>query len=264
MSNISSERFDKIAKQYLTSEVHKMSPTIQLVHEKSREWNIETVCDVACGAGHFGLSFHKKVRSISAVDPSEKMLGISRNLASEKGFSEYKTFQGFAEEIPLLDQSFDLVISRLAPHHFVDIQKSICEMSRITKPGGHVIVIDLAGYENNEINQFNHRLEVLHDPTHVKSYSAKEWVRFFKAGELHVVEVIKNQSESKTGVAVKRWCEIASSGIEAEEKIRELLRGAPKTYLEEMGIWQEDDEFYSPIKTVLIIGEKRREINADN
>ena len=49
MTSESRNRFDKIAENYATSEVHSMSPTIRLLHQLV---NLETgasVCDVACG-----------------------------------------------------------------------------------------------------------------------------------------------------------------------------------------------------------------------
>ncbi|WP_057915466.1 class I SAM-dependent methyltransferase [Peribacillus muralis] len=256
MKNVSSERFDKIATQYSTSEVHKMSETIKLAHEKSENWEIDNICDIACGAGHFGLSFSHISTNITAVDPSKNMLDISKSSAVSKGITNYKTVHGFAEQLPIPDGTFDLVISRLAPHHFNDIQKAIREMYRITSPGGHVIIIDLAGYENHEIDTFNHKLELLHDPTHIKSYSAEDWTRIFEQGEFKNVEIIENQSESQTGVPVKRWCQIASSGIEAEHAIRDALNDAPLNYLEEMSIKKIENEFYFPIKTNLILAEK--------
>ncbi|TWG25020.1 MULTISPECIES: class I SAM-dependent methyltransferase [Geobacillus] len=257
--NASSARFNKISERFLNSEVHKMSPTIQRVLEMSRSWKIDSVCDVACGAGHFGISFRDSASSITVVDPAENMLETAKRLAADKGVDNFQTVQAYAEEIPLEAQSFDLVVSRLAPHHFVDIQKAVCEMARIVKPNGYVVVIDLSGYEDQEIDEFNHQLEILHDPTHVRSYRAWEWKNFFTNAGLNVVELHDWQMERPQGVSVKKWCEIASSGSEAEEKIRQLLRDAPPHYLEVMRIEERDNEYYMPIKTVLIVGQKRGE-----
>ena len=254
--NISSERFDKIANQYLTSEVHQMSETMKLAHEISIDWDIKNLCDVACGAGHFGLSFRNITDNITAVDPSKNMLNISKKAAEEKGITTYRIINSFAEELDLDNDKFDLVISRLAPHHFTNIQKSIDEMFRITKPSGHVIVIDLAGYIDPDIDNFNHRLEILHDPTHVKSYNSNEWITFFEESNFNNIRIFENQCESKSGVSVERWCQIANSGIHAEEEIRKLLRNAPKEYLEVMQIRERDNEFYFPIKTNMIVAEK--------
>ena len=42
---------------------------------------------------------------------------------------------GEAAELPFLDSSFDIVISRLAFHHFPDAQRPFAEMVRVLKPG---------------------------------------------------------------------------------------------------------------------------------
>lgn len=260
----SSFRFNEISEQFLNSEVHSMSPTIQRVKEMSRFWKIDSVCDVACGAGHFGISFRDSASLITFVDPSENMLETAKHLALAKKINQIQTIQGFAEAIPLPDQSFDLVVSRLAPHHFVDIQKAVCEMARIVKPGGHVVVIDLSGYEEKEIDEFNHQLEILHDPTHVRSYRAEEWETFFTHAGLEMIELHDWQMERPQGVSVNRWCQIASSGSEAEEKIRQLLQDAPTHYLETMKIDRRNNEYYMPIKTALIVAQKGENHFADH
>lgn len=263
-SNKSRDRFNQIAEQFLHSEVHQMSPSIQRVLQMNLSWKAKRICDVACGAGHFGISFHDQATDIVAVDPSENMLKTAQNLAKEKGITSYQTVQAFAENIPLPDDSFDLVISRLAPHHFVDIQQAVNEMARIAKPDGHVVVIDLAGYEDLAIDAFNHQIEVLHDPTHQRSYTASEWQEFFSQAGLIINELHDWQMERPQGLSIKQWCQIASSGSDAENHIRQLLKDAPSHYLETMRIEKREDDYYLPIKTIVIVGQKRRDTFANH
>jgi len=51
--NLSSQRFDAIASNYTTSEVHSISPTIVRLHRELGDVRFESVLDIACGAGHF-------------------------------------------------------------------------------------------------------------------------------------------------------------------------------------------------------------------
>ncbi|OYD06396.1 hypothetical protein CHM34_16645 [Paludifilum halophilum] len=244
-----------MASNFLNSEVHRMSPTIRLLHEFTGEYTVDSVCDVACGAGHLAISFHERAQRLVGVDPSPNMLSAFINQAREKGV-EAERIESSAERIPLPDDSFDLVVSRLAPHHFEDIGRAVKEMGRLARPGGRVAVIDLEGYENPDIDEFNHTLEVLHDPTHVRSYRASQWKQFFVDAGLDILKVQSGLYERPSGVSVRRWCEIASSGEEAERKIQEELRKAPKHFLDAMGIDERDGTFYMPIRTVLIMGQK--------
>ncbi len=252
---VSSERFNKIASNFVTSEVHANSPTIQKLHGLLNLPPSAAVCDVACGAGHLALSFGGKASRIVGVDPAPNMLSAFQNLAVSKGIA-VEVIQTNAESIPLGDGEFDIVMSRLAPHHFRDIQKAVIEMHRLAKRGGYVAVIDLEGHPDPKIDDFNHRLEILHDPTHERSYTASRWKELFERAGLKIIFMESKLSEKPGGVPIKRWCEIASSGAKAEAEIRELLSKATPETLDELGIIQKDAEFYVPVRTVMILGQK--------
>ena len=251
----SSQRFDKIASNFATSEVHAMSPTIKRLHEILGRAHFEGLCDVACGAGHLALSFAGRADRIVCVDPASNMLDALRRLAAERGVA-IEAVQSAAESLPFPDGSFDVVASRLAPHHFSDIRRSVAEMARIARPGGVVAIIDLEGEPNPQIDDFNHALEVLHDPTHFRSHTADAWRSYFDGAGLTVETLERQLSERPSGLTVKRWCEIAASEVEAEQEIRRQLRVAPPDYLATLGIRESDGEFLLPIRTVLVVGRK--------
>ncbi len=251
---VSSRRFDRIANNYATSEVHASSASMCLLHELLSPPAGIRVCDVACGAGHLALSFGPVAGRIVGVDPSPSMLESFVALADRRGLA-VDTVQARSESIPLPDAGFDLAMSRLAPHHFADIERAIAEMARLVRVGGHVAVIDLEGYPTPEIDGFNHEIEVLHDPTHVRSYPASRWRELFEGAGLKIVAVHGGMRESETGVTIRRWCEIASSGPEAEAEIRRRLGAAPGETLAALGIERDGDEFRVPVRTVLILGQ---------
>lgn len=251
-----SERFNQIASNYASSEVHAMSPTIARLHEILDPQEGLSVCDVACGAGHTGLSFASTASRIAGVDPAPSMLAVFKQLAEKKFSGDVEKVEAYAESIPLPDDSFDLVVSRLAPHHFTEIQRALNEMARIAKPGGVVAVIDLEGDPDPVKDEFNHRLEILHDPTHIRSYTAAKWISLFADARLTVEKVERQLTERPGGVPVHRWCEIASSGVEAEKEIQRLLSEADPQLLASLGITRGGEGFMMPVRTVLIIGRK--------
>jgi SAM-dependent methyltransferase len=152
---------------------------------------------------------------------------------------------------------FDLVTCRLAAHHFSDLPKAMAEMTRLAKPGGHVAVIDLEGDENSSLDKLNHDIEVIHDPTHVRSYTARHWQNLFTANGLEVVACENRYREFPTGLTVRRWCELGNSGHEALKAIRDRLATAPPEWLAELEIVRDSEgEFCIPVRTLLIIGRK--------
>ncbi|MGZ8218046.1 class I SAM-dependent methyltransferase [Methylomagnum sp.] len=256
MNSASSQRFNTLASNYATSEVHTRSPTLDRLHALMPP--IDSVCDVASGAGHTGLGFVSIASRIVAVDPAPNMLAQVRRLAGERGMA-VETVEAFAESMPLDSESFDLVVCRVAAHHFSDLSKAMAEMTRLAKPGGYVAIIDMEGDENPDIDALNHAIEVLHDPTHVRSYTVTHWRALFAANGLEVVACENRWCEIPGGMTVRRWCELGNSGAEALQAIQGRLAAAPPDWLAELEITQDaDGGFRIPIRTLLILGQKSR------
>lgn len=254
MNSSSSQRFNSLAANYAVSEVHTRSPTRTRLHALLP--GVESVCDVASGAGHTGLGFAGIASRIVAVDPAPNMLAHFRQLAAERGVA-VETVEAFAESIPLASASFDLVVCRLAAHHFSDLPNAMAEMSRLAKPGGHVAIIDMEGDENPALDALNHEIEVLHDPTHVRSYTARHWRELFVANGLEVEACENRCREVPGGLTVKRWCELGDSGTEALQAIHDRLAAVPPEWLSELEISRDaDGEFRIPVRTLLILGRK--------
>lgn len=254
MNSTSSERFDQLAHNYATSEVHTSSPTRDRLHILVPR--VESVCDVASGAGHTGLGFAGIASRIVAVDPAPNMLTQCRRLAAEHGVA-VETIEAFAESIPLASASFDLVVCRLAAHHFSDVRKAMSEMTRLAKPSGQVAVIDMEGNEDSPLDALNHEIEVLHDPTHVRSYTARYWRELFVACGLEVQACESRFWEIPGGLTVKRWCELGDSGALALQAIQDRLAAVPPKWLSELEITQDaDGGFRLPVRTLLILGRK--------
>ncbi len=129
-------------------------------------------------------------------------------------------------------------------------------MARLAKVGGCVAVIDLEGDENPVLDELNHEIEILHDPTHVRSYTAARWRKFFEANGLAITALESKQTELPAGLTIRRWCEIGSTTQEAQSKIRALLATAPKAHLAGLGIRFADGEFCIPVRTLIILGYK--------
>lgn len=249
------DHFNAIAARYAASEVHADSPTIRRLHELLHPKPSDSICEAACGPGYLALSFAGKVSRIVGVDAAPNMLRQFEKLARERGVN-VETVQAFAEKTPFPSGHFDVVVSRLAPHHFPDAGKAVREMARLAKPGGHVAVIDLEGNENPDLDELNHQLEVLHDSSHVRSYTAARWREFFEINRLAIESLESGLAERPAGLAVQRWCEIGDTPKAAQLKIRAILESAPKVQLAALGIRCQDGEFYLPVRTLIIVGRK--------
>jgi SAM-dependent methyltransferase len=117
-----------------------------------------------------------------------------------------------AEHLPFAEGSFDVVVSRIAPHHFTDVRVAAREMARVS--GDLVLVVDNL-YRSDVVEE----AERLRDPTHVRNYSETDWHELFEQAGLEVeaVELLK------TEIDVDAW--LARAGCEGNEaeRVRTLL-----------------------------------------
>ena len=99
-----------------------------------------TLVDIGIGTGNLAQKFVDKVDCLIGVDPSSEMLKI----AKEK-LPEIETRKGDFLELPIADNSADLVISSYSFHHLTEKEKmkALEEMSRILKSKGKIIIADL-------------------------------------------------------------------------------------------------------------------------
>ena len=71
------------------------------------------------------------------------MLERGRKFIEEAGLDNIELQSGVVENLPFEDETFDLVSSRYAFHHFPDPKPVISEMARVCKRGGYAIVVDI-------------------------------------------------------------------------------------------------------------------------
>lgn len=97
-----------------------------------------TVLDLGSGPGL--LSFEiKKMKSnykIICVDPSKQMLGIAKDKASKLGLEDFVVKNGSAENIPLPDESVEVIVTLDSLHEWRNLGKSIKEIHRVLKKDG--------------------------------------------------------------------------------------------------------------------------------
>jgi len=255
MSN-AAQRFGRHAANYATSEVHRHSPSLDLAGTWVEQVAPQRACDVACGGGHFAARLLERgVPEVLAIDPSPEMLGVAAEKLRSHG-DRFTAMVGTAEALPVESEAVDLAVSRLAAHHFGDIRQALREMTRVTAEGGHVIVIDLQGFDDPSVDELNHRIELLHDPTHVRSYRHSDWLTFFTDTGLHLRAAEQDLSEREGGVPLWRWCQIANSGEANEREIRAVLRAQSSETLEALGITADEDDFRVPVRTALYVAQR--------
>ena len=78
----------------------------------------DTVLEVAAGTCICGRSLAPFVKNVTCLDMTMAMLAVGKAEAAKQRLLNMDFVQGNAEKLPFSDNSFDIVISRLAFHHF--------------------------------------------------------------------------------------------------------------------------------------------------
>ena len=97
------------------------------------------VLDVGCGEGRYCRVLHEKGAIVTGLDPVEEFITTAKSLHPDGSYS-----QGFAEFLPYLSSSYDLVLSYLSLVDILDYKAAIAEMARVMKPTGRIIVVSLS------------------------------------------------------------------------------------------------------------------------
>lgn len=182
------------------------------------------VLDVATGAGHTGLYFASLGYKVTCTDIAAPMLDRVREAAQERGLT-VETRQHAAEEFPYADASFDLVTSRVAPHHFSSPESFICETARVLRPGGWFLLIDGSVPDHEpEAEEWLHQIEKHRDPSHHRLLSPGAWTRLCEASGLRV-----QSAELKTFKQpdLEWYFETAGTSPENRQIVRALIANAP-------------------------------------
>jgi ubiquinone/menaquinone biosynthesis C-methylase UbiE len=108
----------------------------------------ESVLEIGCGTGSLTLTAKRRVGSAGeafGIDLIPGMIAVSQRKAAEA--NEKIAFQqGSIDNLPFPDNRFDVVLCSFMIFHMSDDtrRKGIVEIRRVLKPGGRLLVLDMA------------------------------------------------------------------------------------------------------------------------
>jgi ubiquinone/menaquinone biosynthesis C-methylase UbiE len=246
-------QFGRAAGMYAVSE-HRTGKDLDLMIEFAGLQGHERVLDVATGAGHTALAFARHVEHVVVSDLVEEMVDQAREqfAAAHVANAEFRVAD--VEDLPFGDATYDVVTCRIAPHHFTDVNLALKEITRVLVPGGRFVVVDSTEPELPEAVDFLHRVEVTRDPTHVRSYSARDWHVFLEAAGLVVDQIARHRMRR----AFEFWLDRGGVEGEVREELRRLFKEASPAIREELEIeYGESGEVVAFSDDKVVIGARK-------
>ena len=104
----------------------------------------DSALDVACGTGDLAIELARRVGPDGEVigsDFSEEMLERAR--AKAAGRSEIAWEWGNALELPYASGRFHAATVGFGARNFSDLDRGLAEMTRVVRPGGRVVVLEI-------------------------------------------------------------------------------------------------------------------------
>lgn len=104
------------------------------------------IADLGAGEGTLSQLLARGARKVIAIDNSPAMVEFGSRSARENGFDNLEYRLGDIENPPLEAASVDLALFSQALHHAASPPRALESACRILKPGGRILVLDLAAH----------------------------------------------------------------------------------------------------------------------
>ncbi|QBD79875.1 methyltransferase domain-containing protein [Ktedonosporobacter rubrisoli] len=210
------------------------------------------VLDVATGPGYVAMAFAVAGCEVVGIDLTAAPLAIAEQKRQERGLNNLSFQVGDAENLPFEAQEFDIVISRLAFHHFEDPAHVLSEMTRVCRPQGLVIIEDIIASEFPERAAYHNHFERLRDPSHTRALPLSELVELFTARHLEVEQLFT----SFHAQAVEQWLKNAQTPAERAQEVRTMFEQDVLHDLSGTQAYREGGALYFRHRTLTCIGRK--------
>ncbi len=160
---------------------------------------INKVLDLGCGTGRFTAALAEAFKCAAVgIEPSAAMLEV----ASSRADAGVEWKEGTSDNIPLEDQSVDLVFMSQVFHHLLNPQQALKEISRVLTAEGYLVL-------RNGTREHNHELE---------------WLRFFPAAYQMEEQRTPDSSEVVSTITDENFVAVS------HETVRQLIASSYADY----------------------------------
>jgi len=215
------QNFGRSAADYRSSSSHRSPAALDRMIELIQPNKEDVALDVATGAGHTALKLAEYTERVIAIDVTKEMLFETRSASLENDIGNIDILLEDVHYLSFKENTFDIVTSRIAPHHFAEIKTALRQMCHVLKPGGKLYITDCSSCNDEETGKLINDIERLRDSSHVYSYSERMWREFFRELPL----AIEHLSVRKGQYQLQQWFDRMNTPLENRQEIFRILHG---------------------------------------
>lgn len=109
------------------------------------------VLDCAAGTGELSIAAAEKAEQVLCTDMSLPMLERAKKKSAKKGIKNIAFAERDIFDLPDGDNTYDVSIAGNVLHLLEEPEKAVCELCRVTKPGGRVILPTFMAKNSNPL-----------------------------------------------------------------------------------------------------------------
>jgi SAM-dependent methyltransferase len=161
------------------------------------------ILELGCGAARWSIELAKRGARPVALDNSSRQLEHARGLMAEAGV-DFPLFHASAEEIPLPDESFDIVFSDHGALSWADPRVVVPEVARVLRSGALLAAnvsspfLDICYDEENDrvdtrLHRSYFRLDTAPEGNGAATYELNDgdWIRLLRANGFAIEALIE-------------------------------------------------------------------------
>ena len=121
--------------------------------------------DIGTGTGRVLELLAHHISQGVGVDASKAMLALARSRLARADLSHCSVRLADMYRLPLAETSFDIAVLQMVLHYAEDPQGVLAEAARVLRPGGRLLVVDLARHDRDELlSKLAHRWPGFDEP----------------------------------------------------------------------------------------------------
>lgn len=249
------QEFTKQAEDYAKSSILTDPEKIDSLVQATGASSEARVLEVATGPGHVAFGFAAECDQVVGIDITEAQLEIATEQKEERDVDNVRFERGDAEDLPYESDSFDVVVCRLAFHHFEDPSLVMEEMARVCRPNGTIAIDDIVVSEFSARASYQNTFERLRDPSHVRALPLSEIISLFSQSRTEVTDVSSGVNVQE----VEQWLSLAVTLESRSDEVRQLIEEDARNDLSGTRPFWQDGELYFTQKTAIVVGRRLHE-----